>query len=325
MMGKKFKGIGCPCVTPFTEEDTIDQISLRELVDFLINSEINAIIPAGICGEPYTLTDEEYHILIDTVVDQVNNEVPVYVGLPTESTNRILKIAQYSIDAGTDGVVIYPPKMPSITTQELIDHYNFLSSKIEANILFVNDPDSCGIDLTVENIITISKFPHIVGVIELSSDFKKISQITSGVRDDFLLYTGRGLLVPQALKEGGVEGAIVSSANVVPNLLVELYEAFKVEMMDRFDEIQAQLLPLEIGLKLGSFPAAIKASLNLLGVNVGKPRKPIKPLSESDLEKLRNILISVGCLRASVPEEDEEEEQAAKEEQNSKKKEVKKL
>ncbi|NHJ03994.1 MAG: dihydrodipicolinate synthase family protein [Candidatus Heimdallarchaeota archaeon] len=323
MMGKKFKGIGCPCVTPFGVDDSVDKINLRELVDFLINSEINAIIPTSSCGEPYSLNDAEYQLIIDTVIDQVNNEVPVYVGLPSESTNRLLKISKYCIDAGVDGVVIYPPKIPTLSSNELVSHYEFLSSKIEENILFVNDPDRSGIDFSVELIRTISKFPHIVGVIELSSDFKKISQITSEVSDDFLLYTGRGLLVPQAIKEGGVEGAIVPSANVVPNLLVELYEAFNVEMMDRFDEIQAKLIPLEIGLKLGSFPAAIKASLNLLGVNVGNPRKPLSPLSESDLEKLRNILISVGCLRPPAKEEEEEEEEPPPVEQNGKKKEVK--
>ena len=84
-MGKKFKGIGCPCVTPFDEEEALDLAKLRELVDFLINSEINAIIPASNCGESYSLTETEYHQLIDTVIDQVNNDVPIYVGV----TNRI--------------------------------------------------------------------------------------------------------------------------------------------------------------------------------------------------------------------------------------------
>ena len=239
------------------------------------------------------------------MIDQVNGAVPVYIGLPSESTNRLLKIAKYATKAGADGFVIYPPVIPTISAQELVDHYEFISKHIETNILFVNDPDRCGIDLSVESIRKISKFAHIVGIIELSSDFKKISQISSEVSDDFRVYTGRGLLVPQALKEGGVEGAIVPSANVVPNLLVELYEAFNVEMLKRFEEIQTKLIPLEIGLKLGSFPAAIKASLNLLGVAVGNPRHPIFPLSESDKEKLKNILISAGCLRPPVAKEDE--------------------
>ncbi|MHA1308076.1 MAG: dihydrodipicolinate synthase family protein [Candidatus Heimdallarchaeota archaeon] len=299
-MPKKFKGIGCPCVTPFTEDGAIDVTSLRELVDFLINSEINAIIPTASCSESYTLSDEEYHLIIDTVVDQVNYAVPVYVGLPSESPNRLLEIANYATSVGADGMVIFPPKIPTLTSNELVAHYQDVCSKIEKNVLIVNDPDNCGVDLSVELISKIAKFSHVVGLIELSSNFKKISEISSAVSTDFLVYTGRGLLVPQAIIEGGVEGAIVSSANVVPNLLVELYESYNVELNERFMKIKDKLLPLEIGLKLGTFPAAIKASLNLLGVEVGNPRKPVSPLSKGDIEKLKNILIAAGCLHAPV-------------------------
>jgi 4-hydroxy-tetrahydrodipicolinate synthase len=311
-MGKKFKGIGCPCVTPFDEEDALDLTKLRELVDFLINSEINAIIPASICGESYTLTDTEYHQLIDTVIDQVNNAVPIYVGLPTESTSQILSIAKYATDAGVDGLVLYPPRIPILTMQELVNHIELISSKVDNNLLVANDPDHCKIDLSVELISKISKFNNVVGLVELSNDFKKIPQISAQVSDGFF-YTGRGLLVPQAIIEGGVEGAIVPSANVVPNLLSELYEAYNVEVKDRFEEIQTKLIPLEIGLKLGSFPAAIKAGLNMLGISVGNPRNPISPLSEGDLEKLRNILISAGCLRPPTTEEETENTPAKKE------------
>ncbi|MCK5185236.1 MAG: dihydrodipicolinate synthase family protein, partial [Candidatus Heimdallarchaeota archaeon] len=86
-----------------------------------------------------------------------------------------------------------------------------------------------------------------------------------------------------------------------------------VEVKDRFEEIQTMLIPLEIGLKLGSFPAAIKASLNMLGVNVGNPRRPISTLSEGDLEKLRNILIGAGCIRSTIIEEETESTNNGKE------------
>ncbi|MBK5113169.1 MAG: dihydrodipicolinate synthase family protein [Candidatus Heimdallarchaeota archaeon] len=317
-MGKKFKGIGCPCVTPFDEDGALDLTKLRELIDFLINSEINAIIPASNCGESYTLTDTEYHLLIDTVIDQVNNAVPIYVGLPTESTSQILSIAKYATDAGVDGLVLYPPRIPSLTIQELVNHIELISSKVNCNLLVVNDPDHCKLDLSVELISKISKFNNVVGLVELSSDFKKIPKISAQVSDGFLVYTGRGLLVPQAIKEGGVEGAIVPSANVVPNLLSELYEAYNVEVKDRFEEIQTKLIPLEIGLKLGSFPAAIKAALNMLGISVGNPRNPISSLSEGDLEKLRNILISAGCLRPPATDEEPESTPAEKENKKAK-------
>lgn len=324
-MPKKFRGIGCPCVTPFTEENTIDLTRFRELIDFLINSEINAIIAAGCSGESYSLTDEEYIQVIDTTIDQVNKAVPVYIGLPTDNNQRILTIANYATSSGADGLILYPPRIPSLTQLELINHFEDISSNIDNNFLIVNDPDTSRIDLPINSLEKISKIDNVVGLIEISNDFKKITQISTKVSNDFLVYTGRGLLVPQAIKEGGVEGAIIPSANVVPNLLVELYEAFNVEMMDRFEELQTKLIPLEIGLKLRSFPVTIKACLNLLGLNVGIPRKPHLPIDEGNLEKLRNILISAGCLRPSTPDEDEDENKLQESQNKSSTKKTKKI
>ncbi|NHK32870.1 MAG: dihydrodipicolinate synthase family protein [Asgard group archaeon] len=311
-MPKKFRGIGCPCVTPFTEENELDLTGLRELIDFLINNEINAIIAAGCIGESQSLTDDEYLQVIDTAIDQVNKAVPVYIGLPIDNNHRILTIANYATSSGAEGLVLYPPRIPSLTQLELVNHFENISSNINNNLLIVNDPDTSRIDLPVDSIEKISKFDNVVGLIEVSNDFKKISQISTKVSSDFHVYTGRGLLVPQAIKEGGVEGAIIPSANVVPNLLVELYEAFNVEMMDRFEELQTNLIPLEIGLKLRSFPVTVKSCLNLLGLNIGVPRKPYLPIDEGNLEKLRNILIGIGCLRPSSIDEEEDEKEPNK-------------
>jgi len=301
-MAKKFKGIGCPCVTPFNDDESLNLTALRELVDFLINNEIHAIIPTAYSSESYALNDDEFHQIIDAVIDQVNGVVPVCVGLPTDNTHRILTLAAYATDAGADGLVLYPPHIPQLTTTELVAHFEFVVSKIDNSFLIVNDPDSCKIDLPTAVITKLSRLSNIVGLIEMSNEFKKLLEISASVRDDFRVYAGRGLLVPQAIQEGKVEGAIVPSANVVPSLLVELYEALNVEMKGRFEELQTKLIPLEIGFKLGSFPAAIKAGLNLQGVNVGVPRRPISPLSEVDLKRLRNILAAAGFLRSSAEE-----------------------
>jgi hypothetical protein len=81
------------------------------------------------------------------------------------------------------------------------------------------------------------------------------------------------------------------------------------------------LIPLEIGLKLAPFPVAIKACLNHLGIKVDGTRRPLLPLSETDNDKLRNILISAGCIRPSTEDSKEEKEQAQEAEKTDNQKE----
>ncbi|MBD3192901.1 MAG: hypothetical protein GF308_19835 [Candidatus Heimdallarchaeota archaeon] len=306
-MAKKFKGIGCPCVTPFTKDGLLDLIHLRELVDYLINNEVKAILPASRCGEAYSLTISEYREIIDTVIDQVNAAVPVYVGLPPDCFAQTVDIANYATDVGADGFLISSPRLPTLSEQEVEAYFSSISSKIDNNLLVLNDPDYTSVDLSVDLLLKLTDLSNIVGVVECSSDFNKLSAIRSKIDDDFAVFAGRGLFVPQALTKAQATGAIVPSANIVPDLLGELYEAHNLDMKDRFDELQTKMIPLEIGLKLGTSPVAIKACLNLLGIQVGLPRCPILPLPEKDLEKLKNILIECGCLPPPVESEDSTE------------------
>jgi 4-hydroxy-tetrahydrodipicolinate synthase len=306
-MGKKFKGIGCPCVTPFHEDGSFAPIHFRELIDFLINNEIDAIIPGTVYGEEYSLSEEEFHQVIDVAIDQVNNEVPVYIALPTDSVNYMLRIISYVKDAGVDGIVAYPPHIPFLSEHELIGHFEFISQQFGDNVIIVNDPIRSNIDLSITILEELSKTSNIVGIIELSGDPAKVGQLSSKTRDQFRIYTGRDLLVPQAISEERVDGAVIATANVIPHLLVELFEAYSVRIEERFEEIRKKIIPLSMGLQIGSSPAAMKAALNLLGIKAGYPRRPLGPLLEVEQEKLKNTLIQAGVLRPTILPTIEEE------------------
>ena len=43
-------------------------------------------------------------------------------------------------------------------------------------------------------------------------------------------------------------------------------------------------------MRTGTWPAAIKAALNLLGVPAGLPREPVQPLTADDREKLERVM-----------------------------------
>ena len=60
--------------------------------------------------------------------------------------------------------------------------------------------------------------------------------------------------------------------------------------------IQLKLSPLRLGLAVGTAPGAIKAAMNVLGMNIGPSRSPIAPLTPDKQEKLRGILKQMGLM-----------------------------
>ena len=51
-----FKGVGVAIVTPFDENNNIDELSLRRLIDFIIEGCVNFITALGTTAEPPTLS-----------------------------------------------------------------------------------------------------------------------------------------------------------------------------------------------------------------------------------------------------------------------------
>jgi 4-hydroxy-tetrahydrodipicolinate synthase len=88
----------------------------------------------------------------------------------------------------------------------------------------------------------------------------------------------------------GCAGAIAATANVVPQLVVEIYERFRSNDIAAAQRAQEQLALLRQTFALGTFPVVIKEAANLIGLEAGPARGPVGPLSEAARAKLIQVL-----------------------------------
>src|SRR2546428_14074884 len=79
-MKLKLEGIWTPIPTPLTKQGRVDTDATRRLVDFHIEAGIDGLLPLGTSGEFALLQREERKALVDVVVDQADNRVPVVAG-----------------------------------------------------------------------------------------------------------------------------------------------------------------------------------------------------------------------------------------------------
>ena len=63
-----------------------------------------------------------------------------------------------------------------------------------------------------------------------------------------------------------------ASANIAPQLVVEIYEAFRRGDLDGSKQAQLRLNPARLALALGTAPGGVKAALALLGRSIGPSR-----------------------------------------------------
>ena len=109
-MSKKtiFKGIATALVTPMTEQG-IDYENFAKLVEFQINSGIDALVVCGTTGEASTLTDEEHRDAIAFVVKQTAGRVPVIAGTGSNDTAYAIELSTHAKEAGADALLLVTP------------------------------------------------------------------------------------------------------------------------------------------------------------------------------------------------------------------------
>ena len=107
---------------------------------------------------------------------------------------------------------------------------------------------------------------------------------------------GKDTLILSTLVSGG-KGCVAGTANVLPGLVVEIYDKYMAGDLAGALDAQYRLTLFRNAYSLGSFPVVPKDALNILGVPVGHPIRPIQHMSEENQEKLRNILKEIDVLK----------------------------
>lgn len=89
-----FKGSGVALVTPFKDGE-VHYEKLKELLDWHVANQTDAIIICGTTGEASTLTDTERKAVIKFTVDVVNGRIPMIAGSGSNNTAQAVELSQY--------------------------------------------------------------------------------------------------------------------------------------------------------------------------------------------------------------------------------------
>src|ERR1041385_6554511 len=82
----RLQGIFVPMLTPINSDETVDEPSLRRLVDFLVDAGVHGIWAMGTTGEFAAFPEQERAKAVEATVEQVNGRVPVIGNIGDSST-----------------------------------------------------------------------------------------------------------------------------------------------------------------------------------------------------------------------------------------------
>ena len=290
-----FEGSFVALVTPFKDDESLDEAKLKELIEFQINGGTNGIVPCGTTGESPALSAEEHSRVVDLTIETVNGRVPVIAGTGSNSTTHTLHMTKHAKAVGADGALIVTPYYNKPTQEGLYAHYMKIADSVDIPIIIYNVPGRCGTDILSETIARLSEHPNIVGLKEATGMLRRASEVVQMCGDDFTVLSGDDVNTLPILSVGG-RGVISVVANVAPADIAEMCNAFKVGNIELARKLHYKALPLSIDLFIETNPIPAKTALMLMGKLNGKMRLPLVPMVPANLEKLRETLDAAGLL-----------------------------
>lgn len=288
-------GVIPPIVTPIDSGEKVLESSLREIVDHIIAGGVHGILALGSNGEFFGLEREEQQRAASITIEQANGRIPVYLGIADITTRECVRWARQAEEIGAQAVSILHPMFLSPNDEELYQHFKAVAEVTPLPVLLYNNPDRMRCGISAGLLERLADIPNIVGVKESSGDMTLTAEFIRRTRDkDFKVIAGRDILILSTLVYGGV-GTVASSANIVPELVVEIYNKFKAGDLQGALEAQYRLAPLRMAYNLGSFPVVTKDYMRLLGFDVGEPIRPNTRTMPENMAKLQALLDELGA------------------------------
>ncbi|MBW2182770.1 MAG: 4-hydroxy-tetrahydrodipicolinate synthase [Deltaproteobacteria bacterium] len=283
-----FKGSLIPIVTPF-KEGKIDEEGFRDLIEFHITNGTDAIVPCGTTGESATLTHEEHEQLIDLSIEAANHRVPVIAGTGSNSTAEAIKLTTYAKKTGADGALLITPYYNKPTQEGLYNHYKAIAEETDLPLILYNVPSRTGVNMLPETVARLSEMPTIVGIKEATGSLRQICDIIHLCGEKCSVFSGDDFTNYPILAVGG-KGIISVTANIMPDKIAAMYDAFESGNFDKSRELHYQLLELHNSLFLETNPIPVKTALSLMGKISPEMRPPLSPMSPGNLEILKKVM-----------------------------------
>jgi 4-hydroxy-tetrahydrodipicolinate synthase len=296
MTGKPdwLKGIMPALITPFTSEEDIDEEGLRRLVRHVL-SHVNAVVPVGTTGEFVYLSEDEKRRVIDVTIDEVGGKVPVIAGTGCTSTRDTVALTEYARDAGAAAALVVSPFYLKPTFNEVYEHYEAVS-KVGLPIILYNIPQCTGTHYRWWTAEGMAYLDNVVGIKDSAADVPFLTALLEKVKGQIAIICGYDEIVMAALA-AGADGAILASANLIPDIWQEIYGHVTAGRILEAQERQRNIQRLvRIVARCGS-TQAVKEGLRAMGIQVGNSRHPIMPggaFRREDYEELRLQLEELG-------------------------------
>ena len=292
---KKFEGIIVPLVTPLTSSDAVDGETLKKLIRHVIANGAAGIMPTAGTGEGVGLSMRQRRDAVEICVEEANGKYPVIPGVIVPGFGDCVDIAIEYKKIGVDGVMLLTPYFTSFGGQDtLVDYFKKFLDITEMPLMIENLPSRTGINMLPRTMLKLSEAsPLFVAVKECARDAMQFSEVIYYLGNRISVLCGFESMMATAFLLGA-NGGVIATANLFPQIYVDLLSAAREKNVDKVNRINFDLIrPLNEAAYMTPNPGPIRYALELIGISNGVPVLPVEIPDQNVKNRVAEIITDI--------------------------------
>jgi 4-hydroxy-tetrahydrodipicolinate synthase len=303
----RLRGIHAATVVPMTPDFGIDEAKLAAHLALVASTPgINGLLVNGHAGENFVLARAEKQRVVELASEHAPKDCLIVSGVNHESSLEAACEAAALEQAGADGLLVFPPNSWALGHADdcVIEHHRRIRDATTVPLMLYAAPVGAGAMAyappLLERLVADRRFVAIKeGSWEVAA-YEQNMRLIGKLRPEFVvLGSGDEHLLTSYLV--GSAGSQVSLACVVPELVVNLWNAAEAGDWEQARAAHEKLYPLAVAIyrdaPAGRATVRLKACLKLLGrLSCEAVRPPQPPATSNELQALELALQTAGAL-----------------------------
>lgn len=283
-----FIGCGTAIVTPFQQDQSLDEPTLRALVQRQIRQGIDFLVPCGTTGESPTLTHQEHLRVVEITLEEAKGKVPVIGGAGGYNTAEVIALSKELEAMGVDGLLSVTPYYNRPTQEGLYQHYAAIAAAVKTPIVIYSVAGRTGVNVESATLKRLAAFDNIVAVKEASGNISQMARVVQEVPETFHVLSGDDAITIPLTALGG-KGIISVVSNQIPREMTELARKAREGDYAGARALQRHWLPLMDANFVESNPIPVKYLMAKMGLLQPVWRLPMCPPLAATMAKLDAI------------------------------------
>lgn len=274
-------GTGVALITPFKSDFSVDTLALKRIVKYQINNGINYLVVMGTTAENATLSEEEKQVVIDTVIEANNNQLPLVIGIGGNDTIKIIEEIKTRDLSAFSAILSVSPYYNKPTQEGIYQHFKAISKAAPIPVILYNVPGRTASNMLPATVIRLATdFDNIIGIKEAAGDIVQAMKLIQHKPEGFLVISGDDMITLPMVLAGG-SGVISVIAEGFPKQFSDMVQFGLKRKVDEAYKLHYQIADaIDMIFEQGN-PAGIKEVFKAMNLCENTVRLPLVTVDEN--------------------------------------------